>query len=146
LIASLVQALTPGLVAKGVSVEFGAPAQLPLVQADAAHLRQALEELIVNAAEAMAEGGRITITASAAGNGVPRVRLGVADTGPGVPAELGERIFQLFMTTKRRGTGVGLAVVRKIVERHGGTIMLEANEPGGARFVLDLPTVQDATS
>jgi len=50
-----------------------------------------------------------------------------------------QRIFQLFLTTKSTGTGVGLAVVRKIIERHGGTITVESGAPRGARFVIELP-------
>ena len=92
----------------------------------------------------MEDGGRVTISAAPAGDGIRRVRLHVADTGPGLPPEMRERVFQLFTTTKRKGTGLGLAVVRKIVERHGGTVVIEAGEPHGARFVVELPTAQRA--
>src|SRR5439155_551608 len=108
-------------------------------RADSSPLGQALRELGVNAIEATGGGGRITISAAASGNGLGRVRLGVTDTGPGVAPEMRQRIFQLFMTTKSTGTGVGLAVVRKIIERHGGTITVEAAERRGARFVVALP-------
>lgn len=74
--------------------------------------------------------------------GPPRVRIAVSDTGRGVPPEIAERIFQLFMTTKSTGTGVGLAVVRKILERHGGSVRLEPADGGGSRFVIELPAAR----
>ena len=139
LIEALLRTLASRLEAGGVTVDLDVPPDLPLVRADPAHLGQALQELVVNAIEAMGPGGRIAISAAASGNGAGRVRLELADTGPGVPPEMRQRVFGLFMTTKSTGTGVGLAVVRKIIERHGGTIALEAAVPHGARFVLDLP-------
>ena len=139
LIDGLLRTLAPRLEAGGVTVELDVPADLPLVRADPSHLGQALQELVVNAIEATGAGGRITISAAASGNGLGRVRLGVTDTGPGVAPEMRQRIFQLFMTTKSTGTGVGLAVVRKIIERHGGTITVEAAERRGARFDVELP-------
>lgn len=86
----------------------------------------------------MPGGGSIKIAAAAAERR-DRVRLSVADTGGGIPPELRERMFTLFATSKPHGTGVGLAVVRKIVERHGGTIAVEDVRPHGSRFVIDLP-------
>lgn len=121
----------------GVSVAVEVPPGLPDVRGDRAHLGQVLQELLGNAADATPAGGRVTLAAAADGPG--RVRLSVADTGPGIPPEVRDRVFQLFMTTKSTGTGVGLAVVRKIVERHGGRVRLEHPPEGGARFVLDLP-------
>ena len=88
--------------------------------------------------------GSYQVRLSLPGDGIRRVRLHVSDTGPGLPPEMRERVFQLFTTTKRKGTGLGLAVVRKIVERHGGTVVIEAGEPHGARFVVELPTAQRA--
>ena len=139
LIEALLRTLASRLEAGGVTVDLDVPPDLPLVRADPAHLGQAIQELVVNAIEAMGPGGRIAISAAASGNGAGRVRVELADTGPGVPPEMRQRVFGLFMTTKSTGTGVGLAVVRKIIERHGGTIALDAAVPHGARFVLDLP-------
>jgi signal transduction histidine kinase len=81
----------------------------------------------------------VTIEARAADGDPPTVRFGVQDEGPGVPSEARDRIFQLFMTTKSTGTGVGLAVVRKIMERHGGRVTLDPSVGRGARFVLEMP-------
>lgn len=128
--------------ARDVTIAFEPPGRLPPVLGDALHLGQVVQEILSNGIEALPAGGQITISAEVVGDGTPRVRLDVADDGPGVPRELRERIFQLFMTTKATGTGVGLAVARKIVERHGGTIRLEDGVPHGTRFVVELPCAQ----
>ena len=99
-----------------------------------------LVNLLLNAADATPRGGSVTVTAGAAPNGEAQ-QLKVRDTGPGVPPELHARIFEPFFTSKSagHGTGLGLAVCRAIVERHGGTIR-EIGCPGeGARFVVTLP-------
>jgi signal transduction histidine kinase len=109
------------------------------VLGDVAHLSQVLHELVRNALEAMPQGGTLTLAAESGGGDDARVRIVVEDSGPGVPADQQERIFRLFATTKSGGTGVGLAVARKIVERHGGHLCLETVAPAPARFAIDLP-------
>ena len=108
--------------------------------ADRAALLDVLVNLIGNAAIAVADRGRITITAV----GARDLELAVSDDGPGVPPELAVRLFQPFVTGRGRdhahpGTGLGLATARSIAERHGGTLHHEAVAGGGARFVLRLP-------
>jgi len=142
LVDELVTTLRPQLDAAVISVEVKTDAGLPQAFADSAHLGQALQALVVNGMEAMPGGGRVTIRLSPSPRFHGGTRIAVEDTGPGVPPEMRERIFTLFTTTKRTGTGVGLAVVRKIVERHGGTIAIEPAVSGGARFVIDLPAAQ----
>jgi signal transduction histidine kinase len=107
--------------------------------ADPAALVDILVNLIGNAAIAVADHGRITITAG----GAPELELSVTDDGPGVPPELATRLFQPFVTGRGRdhahpGTGLGLAMARSIAERHGGTLRHEPVARGGARFVLRL--------
>src|SRR5881296_2069019 len=92
--------------------------------------------LLPNAAEAAPSGGEVALAAAAADGAVEIV---VADSGPGVPAELRARIFEPFFTTRPRGTGLGLAVARQIVEAHGGRIEVGERTGGGARFTLRLP-------
>jgi signal transduction histidine kinase len=105
---------------------------------DAAQIEEVLLALISNAIEAMTQGGRITITAHP-DQGGQAARLEISDTGPGIPAEQLSRVFGLFFTTKSSGTGFGLAVAKKVVERHGGTITVD-NRPGeGACFTIVLP-------
>ena len=129
------------LAAAGMSAAVDVPADVPPVLADGAHLGQALQELVANAVDAMPAGGRVTIDARFVDGDRPVVRIGVADQGAGVPPEARERMFQLFATTKPTGTGVGLAVVKKIVERHGGRVTLDTTVARGARFVLEVPVV-----
>jgi signal transduction histidine kinase len=141
LVHSVLRTMAARLGEKHITVASDVPAELPPVSADRQHLTQLLQELIVNACEAVPEAGRLTITATseAVNASPPMVRLVVADNGPGIPPDQRERVFRLFATTKATGTGVGLAVVRKIIERHGGTIVVEDAVPSGAAFVIRLP-------
>ena len=92
--------------------------------------------LLSNAAEAVPPGGDITLEATGR-NGT--IELAVADSGPGVPKELRERVFEPFFTTRSRGVGLGLAVARQIVNAHGGKMEVGAAPTGGARFTVRLP-------
>ena len=106
---------------------------------NANQLQQVAVNLIVNATQAVEGKGRITVQT---GPGEPgRVVMGVADDGPGVPADLAERVFEPFFTTKAegQGTGLGLSICYRIAEEHGGSIRLERAPEGGARFTVDLP-------
>jgi signal transduction histidine kinase len=120
--------------------ENGVP--LPTVMADANQIRQVLLNLIANAADATPEGGevRISETCERGPDGVEEVVLRVSDTGPGVPEAIREHLFEPFVTTKPRGTGLGLCVAAGIVSRHGGRLELETKEAPGAVFALRLPT------
>lgn len=94
---------------------------------------QVLLGLVANAAEATPPRGRVILEAKRSG---AAIELAVADSGPGVPKELREKIFDPFVTTKGDGTGLGLAVARQIVEAHGGKIAVGDREGGGARFAM----------
>ncbi|WP_352432604.1 ATP-binding protein [Pyrinomonas sp.] len=112
-----------------------APEAETVIEADSAKLAQALDNLLLNGLEAMAEGGvlRVSVVADS-----KHVRVAVADTGPGIAPEAREKIFEPFFTTKEKGTGLGLAITREIVEAHGGRIFLD--EAGGSTaFVIELP-------
>ena len=111
------------------------------VDGDRVQLQQVLLNLILNANEAMREPGsepkELLITSTEdASNGV---RIAVTDTGPGLPAESLPRAFDAFFTTRSDGMGMGLSICRSIVEAHGGTISIAANEPRGAVFQFTLP-------
>jgi len=111
---------------------------VPPVEADAGQLRTALSDLIVNALEAMAEGGG-TRLALAVQLRESDVWISVTDDGPGVAPELREKIFYPFFTTKERGAGVGLASAQKVVASHGGHIELDARRGRGCAFHVRLP-------
>ena len=107
---------------------------LPPLQGDPGRLRQVLANLLTNAAQAQGQGV-LELDARVEG---AHLRVVVRDLGPGVPVELRERLFEPFVTGKANGTGLGLAVSRQIVHRHGGTLKLLPSEQGSA-FELRLP-------
>jgi signal transduction histidine kinase len=112
--------------------------ELPHVTLTREELVQVLLNLVLNAADAIAAGGHIRIEAVRSPQGV---RLSVTDDGPGIAVDVRERLFEPFVTTKEvgKGTGLGLAVCRGLVEAAGGTIALDSSVTRGARFVLELP-------
>jgi signal transduction histidine kinase len=124
------------MVRRGVTCEIVGPERFD-VTADARLVGQAVLNLVINGAEAMGQGGRMTVTFSTpvdekAGQFV----LVVQDGGPGLPADVMDKLFNPFFTTKDTGTGLGLAIVHRVVEAHDGTI-IAANAPeGGARFEI----------
>lgn len=113
---------------------------LPPVLVDPNLLHQALLNILVNARQAMPNGGRLTIeTRILARNGRP-VQIRIADTGVGIPEDQLGRIFQPFFTTKAQGTGLGLAITARVVEEHGGRITVESAVGKGTAFTIALPT------
>lgn len=124
------------LARRGIAVSRELPARMPLVAGSADQLTQVLLNLVVNAIDAMPAGGRLAIAAEARAD---CLLVSVADSGPGVPPELQERIFEPFFTTKAGGSGLGLAVGRRIMGQHGGRLDVESAPGQGARFVLSLP-------
>lgn len=139
------------LVGEDVRVDFRAGGPLKPVDADPGLIEQVLLNLAVNSRDAMPGGGTLTITTDLVGGDVAfptgrpdsggYVRITVADTGTGIPAEILPRIFDPFFTTKEvgKGTGLGLATVYGIVDQHGGSIRAESPAGGGARFEICLP-------
>jgi len=129
-----------------VTVEKAYQPDLPLVAVDADLCEQALVNLVQNAYEAMgSRGGTFRVEAARASSGNRSgVEVRLADTGPGVPAELREQIFNPFVTTKETGVGLGLSIVSKIIDEHRGTIRLESRPGEGARFVIFVPAAEAA--
>jgi signal transduction histidine kinase len=105
---------------------------------DGGQLTTVLVNLILNAFDAMPQGGQLRIELAAGPTG--GARLTVTDTGPGIAATVLDRLFTPFTTTKPAGTGLGLSVSRRIVEEHGGTITAHNRREGGACFVITLPS------
>jgi signal transduction histidine kinase len=123
----------------GIDVHTSIAPSVATVRADARLLRQALVNLVTNAFQAMPRGGSLTLSATDVVSDEGRLaRISVRDTGTGIPRDDRERVFHAFFTTKPTGTGLGLAVVRRIAEGHGGRVQL-AEIDEGAEFQLFLP-------
>jgi signal transduction histidine kinase len=123
-----------------VRVTVEAPQSLPAVNGDAAMLRQVFLNLAINACQAMTSGGSLRIVASPASRG--RVEVRVEDTGVGIAPEHLSRIFDLYFTTKERGTGIGLSMVYRIVQMHDGEIEVQSTPGRGTTFRVLLPRAQ----
>jgi signal transduction histidine kinase len=114
---------------------------LPVIQADADMLYQAFLNIFINAMQAMPDGGDIAIRAKAANNSL---WIAVEDQGSGISPEAMEKIWDPFFTTKDKGTGLGLGIVRNIIEAHQGQVRIENRPEGGARVSIRLPFKQES--
>jgi signal transduction histidine kinase len=103
---------------------------------DPQHLKQVFLNLIKNSIEAMSNGGTIFVNIISQRD---QVKILYSDTGTGIPAELAEKIFQPFFTTREKGTGLGLAIVKNLIAENGGSIRLVRSNEAGARFEIVLP-------
>jgi signal transduction histidine kinase len=111
------------------------------VDADRPLLVHAIRNLLQNAVDALAgAAGEIRITAERAG---PDVVLSVGDDGPGIPAEQRERVLEPMFTTRPGGIGLGLTIVERVVQAHGGTLELDVSPLGGALFRMRLPAAPE---
>jgi signal transduction histidine kinase len=139
-VTSAVHAAAQSLASANVRVATEFPRELPAFPADAHLLKQALVNLVVNAVQAMPRGGVVVVRAHME----PRpegawLRIEVQDDGVGLTPRAAEKMFQPFFTTKATGTGLGLAVVKRIVDGHQGEITATANEGRGTTFTVRLP-------
>jgi len=131
-----VELLRPELENRGLNIKTKLARQLPLTPVDATQIQQVLVNLVKNAMQAMSKGGTLTLQT---GEGAEAVWVSVADTGGGIPEEKINRIFEPFYTTKKKGTGLGLMIVQRIVRAHGGHIEVESQVGRGTTFRLWLP-------
>jgi signal transduction histidine kinase len=138
LVESALAMLTPP---GGVQLSLDGLAGLPSLAGDASKLRQVLVNLITNAIDAVGERGSVRISGRRVGEAL---ELAVNDSGPGVDPAIRSRLFEPLITTKSKGIGLGLALVRRIALRHGGQISYETAPEGGASFVLRLPIAAPA--
>jgi signal transduction histidine kinase len=140
LLRNIVESLKPRFSEAGIGAELDLAADLPRIALDANHLEQAFMGLITNAVEATPQGGQIRIlTKIAEPNGSKgHVQVSIEDTGEGIPRENRQRVFEPFFTTKTHGTGLGLPLAKKFVERNGGTITISEAPAGGAKIEVTL--------
>jgi len=127
----------------GVTIDTQYGAGPLVIEGDRFALGRVYRNLITNAIQASEAGGRITITTSRAGD---QVEIRVADTGSGIPADRLSAIFDDFVTTKRRGLGLGLAISKRIVEQLNGTIEVQSEVGRGTAFTLRFPARDDRSA
>ncbi len=137
------QLMQKPLAADNVQIVASLDRTLPPILGDATTLHQVLMNLLTNAREAMPTGGQVRLETGPAER-PSWVRLLVADTGPGIPAEEISKIFDPFFTTKRTGTGLGLSVSYGIIQEHGGTVDVQSRPGEGTTFIINLPTTMPA--
>ncbi len=128
--------LRPELDNRGIAIKSKLARQLPATPLDPTQVQQALVNLVKNAMQAMTRGGTLTLQT---GENPDAVWVSVADTGGGIPQEQINRIFEPFYTTKKKGTGLGLMIVQRIVRAHNGRIELDSHVGRGTTFRLWLP-------
>lgn len=136
IVARQVEFFEPMLRTSGIELIVQTSKEPILVQADEKLLNQALLNLVVNAQEAMPQGGTLTLS-TARSDG--RCSIRVADTGLGISEKDRERIMRPFFSTKSKGSGLGLSITRRIILEHGGTLTFSASAPQGTVFAIDLP-------
>ena len=122
----------------GVRIERRLAPDLPMLRLDRDQMKRVLINLVDNAIDATDKKGTVVISTEY-DRVQGRVRLGVADDGPGIPAEDKDKLFVPHFSTKKRGSGLGLAIVSRIVQEHQGVVRVEDVAPRGARFVVELP-------
>lgn len=127
---------------RGIAIDVQSPADEHVV-VDGDQILQVLLNLVLNAVDASPDKATVVVRGRCEGD---TCVVEVEDRGPGVPRELQERIFDPFFTTRASGTGLGLSLANQIAEAHGGSIVYESREGGGARFCLRLPCEPDSTS
>ena len=137
LISDIVTSVTPEAQSVGVTVKHDCGADLPPINADPGMMQQALLNLALNACQAMPDGGTLRITCRKASRS--RVEIDVEDTGVGIAPENLQKIFDLYFTTKEKGSGIGLSMVYRTVQLHDGEVEVQSTPGRGTRFRLVLP-------
>ena len=130
---------------RSIRITYALDSKLPAVLADADQMRQVVLNIVLNAAEAMVEGGELRLSSSSDA-AARTIDVVIADSGPGIPDDVRARIFEPFFTTKKTGTGLGLAVAYGIMERHRGELLIDTARGRGTTFTIRLPiegTVDD---
>jgi signal transduction histidine kinase len=138
LVREVAHLMTPQARLARITLDLEVPAEPSFMRADTDMIKQVILNLVTNAMEAMRDGGRLRLAVHRTADSVT---LEVTDSGPGIPASLRDKVFQLYFTTKTRGSGIGLAMTYRAVQLHNGTISFTSEEGQGTTFQLQFPAV-----
>ena len=141
-IGDAIEAMRPVFAEKSITLSAALGPSPCTILADHSELEQLFQNLLINAHEVTPPEGSVRVEISSTAD---RAIVAVVDTGPGVPPELLERVFDPFFSTKERGTGLGLAICASIAQRHGARLKVTNREAGGAVFTVDFPIAATAT-
>lgn len=146
IVDGVLQLLQKQLEFHNISVERNQRQFFPHIDADPELLKEVMVNLIVNACDAMSNGGKLTISEEdAVVEQLGRaILIKISDTGPGIPATIQNMVWEPFFSTKEDGTGLGLSIAMRIIEEHGGRIEIRSKEGEGATFIITLPVPEEA--
>jgi len=136
MVMAVAEFVRPLATRQGIAVRLETDPTVPPMAIDRSLLRQAVLNLVKNGLEALSQGGMVTVTTRRLDG---TVEILVSDTGPGIPPDVGRRLFEQFFTTKPQGTGLGLSISRQIVEEHGGRMSWGSTPGSGTSFTISLP-------
>jgi len=132
----VVDFVTPEIKQKKILILKSYDADLPQCRLDSNLIKQAILNIIINAEQAMENGGELMIRTS---KDKKYIQIDITDTGPGIPKDIIDKIFQVYFSTKKTGTGLGLPTAKRIIEDHRGTISVQSEEGKGTNFSIKLP-------
>jgi signal transduction histidine kinase len=142
-VAEVLEFVTPAALEKRIEVRHHLSPEVPPLLLDRDRVKQALLNLVLNAQQAMPGRGEILVQTSLSGGAV---RVDVTDTGPGIPPEIQPRVFEVYYSSKKTGTGLGLPIARRIVEEHGGILEFHTEPGKGTRFTIWFPVASAAAA
>jgi two-component system sensor kinase FixL len=131
---------------QAIDVTFEFSDDLPEIMIDRVQIQQVVMNLVRNSVEALADADKRSLTLRTTRPEKAKLQIDVVDTGPGLPKEITERLFQPFLTTKAGGIGIGLSICKTIVDSHGGHLWTTPNPGGGTAFHISLPIDLDETT
>lgn len=132
----VVDFITPEIKQKNILILKSYDANLPACRVDSNLIKQALLNIIINAEQAMEHGGELMVRTS---GDKKHIQIDITDTGAGIPKDIIDKIFQVYFSTKKAGTGLGLPTAKRIIEDHRGTISVQSEEGKGTNFSIQLP-------
>jgi len=136
LLGEIIEFIKPKLLQKNIEVLSYFDASVPSILLDVKLMKQALLNVFLNAEEAVSDGGQIVVKTLKTKKGV---RIDIIDTGGGVPDDLKEKIFEVYFSTKKGGTGLGLPTAARIIEEHNGKLSFESEPGKGTDFIIEVP-------